>query len=110
MKLLLDENLSRRIVPFLEKDFPGSTQVALIGMERASDEELWLYAKNNGYCIVTKDADFYDLSLVKGAPPKVIWLKSGNTTKSAVTEILLANRSYIEKMLATIDTTCVELY
>ena len=110
MKLLLDENLSRRILPFLETDFPGSTQVALIGMERATDEEVWHYAKSNGFCIVTKDADFYDLSLVKGAPPKVVWLKSGNMTKSAVAQILLTNRPYIEEMLATVDTTCVELY
>ena len=110
MKLLLDENLSRRILPFLETNYPGSTQVALIGMERASDEEIWHYAKNNGFCIVTKDADFYDLSLVNGAPPKVIWLKNGNVTKSAVAQILLANRHYIEEMLAMIDTTCVELY
>jgi len=29
MKLLLDENLSRRIVPFLQTIFPGSSQVAL---------------------------------------------------------------------------------
>jgi predicted nuclease of predicted toxin-antitoxin system len=26
MKLLLDENLSRRLVPFLQHDFPGSAQ------------------------------------------------------------------------------------
>ena len=37
MKLLLDENLSRRVVPFLQTAYPGSTQVALAGMERASD-------------------------------------------------------------------------
>lgn len=110
MKLLLDENLSRRIVPFLETDFPGSTQVALIGMERASDEDIWRYARDNGFFIVTKDADFYDLSLIRGAPPKVIWLKSGNVTKSAVAQILLTNRAYIEDMLAAAEITCVELY
>jgi len=44
MKRLLDENLSHRIVPFLEQDCPGSTQVALIGMERSSVEAVWRYA------------------------------------------------------------------
>lgn len=110
MKLLLDENLSRRIVPFLETDFPGSTQVALIGMERASDEEIWRYAKDSGFCIVTKDADFYDLSLIRGVPPKVIWIKSGNATRLAVVQALLANRAYIEDTLAAEEITCVELY
>jgi predicted nuclease of predicted toxin-antitoxin system len=53
MKLLLDENLSRRIIPFVEAHFPGSTQVALIGVERATDEEIWCYARDNGFCIVS---------------------------------------------------------
>lgn len=39
MKLLLDENLSRRLVPYLQKDFPESTQVTLVGLETASDIE-----------------------------------------------------------------------
>jgi predicted nuclease of predicted toxin-antitoxin system len=57
MKLLLDENLSRRLIPFLQQDFPGSTQVALIGLERADDGEIWEFAKANGFVIVTRDAD-----------------------------------------------------
>jgi hypothetical protein len=35
VKLLLDENLSRRIVPFLQADFPGTSQVA---------QSLWIVA------------------------------------------------------------------
>lgn len=58
MKLLLDENLSRRIIPFLQNDYPGSTQIALLGMERANDLEVWRYAKDNHYVIVSKDSDF----------------------------------------------------
>lgn len=68
MKLLLDENLSRRIVPFLQTDYPDSTQIALVNMETASDRKVWQFAKENDYVIVTKDSDFYDLSLVLGTP------------------------------------------
>lgn len=32
MKLLLDENLSRRLAPFLQTDYSGSSQVALLGL------------------------------------------------------------------------------
>ena len=78
MKLLLDENLSRRLVPFLQQDYPGSTQVALIGLERADDKDIWEFAKTNGFVIVTRDADFEDMSIVKGRPPQVIWLKTSN--------------------------------
>lgn len=38
MKLLLDENLSRRVVPFIQHAYPGSTQVALLGMENAANK------------------------------------------------------------------------
>ena len=110
MKLLLDENLSRRIVPFLEADFPGTSQVALLGLERASDTEIWQYARNNGFCIVTRDADFYDLSLLRGSPPKVVWLRTGNVTRAAIARLLLDNRVFLEERLADVDITCVELY
>jgi predicted nuclease of predicted toxin-antitoxin system len=45
MKLLLDENLSKRLIPFLQHDFPGSTQVVLLGMQSASDKDVWQKAK-----------------------------------------------------------------
>ena len=110
MKLLLDENLSRRIVPFLQTDYPGSTQVALVNREKASDQEIWQYAKDEGYVIVTKDSDFYDLSLVHGTPPKIIWLKTGNLSKSAATGLLLDNKEKIEMLLEQDDMACVEIY
>jgi hypothetical protein len=46
MKLLLDENLSRRLVPFLQHDFAGSSQVVLEGLASCSDTELWNFAEN----------------------------------------------------------------
>lgn len=110
MKLLLDENLSRRIAPFLQKAFPGSTQIALLGMETATDRDVWVYAKNNDFVIVTKDSDFYDLSLVLGTPPRVIWIKTGNTTKSAITALLLNNQEKLESLLLVDQLSCVELY
>lgn len=110
MKLLLDENLSRRVVPLLVTDFPGTTQIALQGMEQASDSEIWQFARENDFVIVTKDADFYELSLLHGAPPKVIWLKTGNVAKAEIVSVLLGNRVAIEEALASIVVNCVELY
>lgn len=49
MKLLLDENLSRRLVPFLQEDYPGTSQVVLEGLEQATDREIWQYAKEKGF-------------------------------------------------------------
>lgn len=78
MKLLLDENLSRRIVPFLQTIFPGSSQVALLRLESKSDSEIWQYAKGNGFVIVSRDSDFQERSLIAGHPPQVVWLKIPN--------------------------------
>ena len=110
MKLLLDENLSRRIVPFLENEYPASTQVTLIGMEQASDREVWEYAKTQDFVIVTHDSDFYELSLLYGQPPKVIWLKSGNQTKASTVNILKNNLNSITKALLDNDKACIENY
>ena len=109
MKLLLDENLSRRIVPFLQTAFPGSTQIALLGLETASDSEIWQYAKDNGYVIVSRDSDFQERSLVAGHPPQVIWLKIPNRSKTVVLNILLEHRAEIEQALIEQNLACVEL-
>lgn len=88
MKLLLDQNLSRRMLPELEKHYSGSTQVALIEMDKSPDLLIWEYAKDNDFLIVTKDSDFQELSLLLGEPPKVIWLKCGNKPKQFVIKII----------------------
>jgi predicted nuclease of predicted toxin-antitoxin system len=110
MKLMLDENLSRRIVPFLQSEYPGSTQVALVGLERASDREIRDYAKKNEFVIVTRDADFYEMSVLFGQPPKIIWLKTGNQSKAATINVLLSNRETIEMSLLKGAKTCIEIY
>lgn len=109
MKLLLDENLSRRMVPFLQGSYPGSSQVALEGLERADDHVVWTYARDKGYVIVTKDSDFHELSLVRGSPPKVIWLRVGNSGKANLIRLLTENVAAIKAMLADDGIGCVEI-
>lgn len=109
MKLLLDENLSRRIVPFLQAAFPGSSQVTLLNLESASDSEIWQYAKTNGFIIVSRDSDFQERSLVTGHPPQVVWLKIPNRSKTVVLNILLDHHTEIEQALVEQNRACVEI-
>jgi len=109
MKLLLDENLSRRIVPFLQSAFPGSAQVALLGLETVADAEIWRYAKENGFVIVSRDSDFHERSLIEGHPPQVVLLKIPNRSSAAVLNILLEHRMEIELALLQEDRACVEI-
>jgi predicted nuclease of predicted toxin-antitoxin system len=90
LKLLFDENLSPRLVPAIVDLFPGSRHIEDCGLLAASDEQVWQYARTNEFAIVTKDADFAEMSRLLGSPPKVVWLRIGNCTTSRA-ELVLAN-------------------
>ena len=72
MKLLFDQNLSFKLCRKLADLFPDSNQVRLLGMDRADDMIVWEFAKANGFTIVTQDSEFFDLSGLRGYPPKII--------------------------------------
>lgn len=110
MKLLLDQNLSYRIVQSLEAAYPDSTQVSLLGMGEATDKAIWDYAQQQGYAIVTLDADFHEYSLLLSGPPLIIWLKCGNQPKRVILDKLLNSREGIEQAQADSDIWCVEIY
>jgi predicted nuclease of predicted toxin-antitoxin system len=109
VKFLLDENISRRILPALQQQFPGSTQVALLGMEQWDDRQLWEFAKANDFVIVTRDDDFRQLSQVLGFPPKVILLALGNCSNQRVLDALISAEE-LTRLLIDPDTGLVELY
>ncbi|MEK7950489.1 DUF5615 family PIN-like protein [Luteolibacter soli] len=80
MRLLFDQNLSHRLVSALADLFPGSQHVRLLGMAEAEDLSIWDYAKSHGFIIVTYDSDYADWNKLRGAPPKIVWLRCGNTS------------------------------
>ena len=110
MKLLLDQNISRRIVPALDAVWPGSKQVALLELDRASDAQLWEYARDHGSVIVTKDSDFEEPGLLKGSPPKVIWLRLGNVSNQQILDALPGRRAELETLIGEEGLDCIELH
>jgi len=92
VKLLLDENLSPRLVRRIEDLFPGSLHVHSEGLKQSPDQAVWEFAKSSGFSIVTADADFYDLAIALGAPPKVISLR-GCDYPTAVAEGIIRNQA-----------------
>jgi predicted nuclease of predicted toxin-antitoxin system len=72
MKLLFDHNLPPLLVSRLADLFPQSQHVFALGLDRASDWEIRDFARQSDYSIVTKDADFSDLCVLLGFPPKII--------------------------------------
>lgn len=100
MKLLVDENLPARLARVLAEQFPGSHHVRDIGLERASDTEIWQIALRDEYTLLSKDSDFIDISVVNGHPPKVIWLRSGNRSTHALIDIA---RSHLDAIRLFIE-------
>ena len=88
MKLLYDENLSRRLLRHLADLYPDSEHVVPAGLEGEDDRSIWAYAGSRGLVIVTKDWDFVQLSSLLGHPPKVVWLRLGNCSTRNVAEVL----------------------
>jgi predicted nuclease of predicted toxin-antitoxin system len=75
VKLLFDENLSRKLCFRLHELYPGAKHVADVDLLHASDADIWDHAKVHGYVIVTTDSDFFDIATSTGPPPKVVWLR-----------------------------------
>ena len=96
MKLLLDHNLSHKLVRRLADIFPASAQTKLLGFGAVDDPIIWQHAKENGFVVVTLDKDFSELALQRGVPPKIIWLRCGNSTVAEVERLLRANFKDIE--------------
>ena len=78
MRLLFDEQLSARLCSMLADVYPDSLHVGQVGLSGASDEAVWGVAAKRGCALVSKDEDFHRLSVLRGAPPKVIWIRLGN--------------------------------
>lgn len=88
MKLLYDNNLSHKLVARLNDIFPDSTHVMLENLDESEDQKIWFFAKEKGYTIITKDADYNEISVIKGFPPKIIWLTIGNCKIQDVERII----------------------
>lgn len=98
MKLLFDQNLSPKLVNQLASVYPNSSHVYLLGLDTSPDKDIWDYAKLNGYILVTKDADFGDMSMLRGFPPKVVWLRRGNCSANDIEKILRGHYADIEAL------------
>ena len=112
MKLLFDQNISFRIISKIEANFPEAKQVKQLGIENYSDVKIWKFAKENEFSIVTFDADFFDLSNLKGHPPKIIWLRFGNTKTDFLADIINSRNSIINDFISSdayLEIACLEI-
>ena len=103
-KLLFDENLCFRLVKLLAESFPESVHTDDAGLRGCQDGDVWNYAREHGFVLVSKDNDFRQISFLRGAPPKVVWLRIGNAPTTAVIDLLRSRAADIESFARDIDT------
>lgn len=106
MKLLLDQNLSRRLVPLLSPAFRGVRHVTQVGLAGATDIRIWRYARNHGFAVISKDSDFLHRAMICGHPPKVIHVQMGNAPTGHIARFLMSRRNDVRSFLSN-DTESV---
>ena len=112
MKLLFDQNISFRVIQQISNYFPEAKHVRDFDLQFASDREIWKYAKDNEYNIVTLDSDFYDIVTLIGHPPKIIWLRLGNTSCLNLARVFSVHQENIKSFITDIhykDIGCLEI-
>lgn len=103
IRLLLDENVSEVLVRALAVRYPDGLHVRMLGLHGAADLKLWDLAIREQCVLVTKDEDFVTLSVLRGAPPKVVWLNVGNAGTAAIAKLLLMSADAIDQFVAHPD-------
>ncbi len=109
MKLLFDQNISHRILYLLPEQFSGSTSLKKEGLINSSDRDVWQFAKNFNFVIVTQDSDFNNLNLLLGFPPKIIWIRAGNVKTKVLVDILSQRYDEIKSFINDEEYGCFEI-
>ena len=110
MKLLFDENISFKIIKSIEKFFPESIHCRSITQEVLTDLQIWQYAKIHELTIVTFDSDFYEWMMLKGYPPKIVWLRMGNSTTDSIDNVLNEKSNALNEFLKDEELGLFEIY
>jgi predicted nuclease of predicted toxin-antitoxin system len=109
VRLLIDEQLPARLCDLPADLYPQSLHVTQIGLGGATDEAVWSAAAEHGCVLVTKDEDFHRLSVLRGGPPRVIWLRLGNASTDEVARLLRERRGDIARFQRQDEVTVLEL-
>jgi predicted nuclease of predicted toxin-antitoxin system len=109
MKLLIDENISHRILKLVNDNFPRSKHATAI-RKRITDLEIWNYAKENGFVIVTYDEDFHEWQQLRGYLPRIVWLRIGNTSTKRIAQVLNSNKGKIKEMITRKNIGMLEIH
>jgi predicted nuclease of predicted toxin-antitoxin system len=110
LKLLFDHHLSPTLVRQLSDLFPDSEHVWNLGLHQLSDRAIWSYAREHDFTVVSKDADFSEISMELGYPPKLIWLQIENLSTDEVEDLIRSNLPKISELPSATDRAILVLF
>ena len=104
MTLWLDAHLSPRIARWVSETFGfEATPVRELNLRESEDDFIFFAARKANAIVITKASDFVDLLERHGSPPKIIWLTCGNTSETALKQILSSALAEAIKLLEAGD-------
>lgn len=111
MRLLLDANISWRLAALLKPHFEDCQHVDQTGLPvPAKDLAIWNYAAANAMIIVTNDDDFLNLARLKGFPPKVVLLRTGNQSNDFILSLLIKYKQEIRTLQTATEIGVLEIF
>lgn len=99
MRLLLDENVSWRLAAYLRPHCAAVLHVREVNLDNSPDTSIWHYARQHGYDVVTKDADFVRLVVANGFPPRVVAIQNAQVPVGDLAGFLLAQLPQLRQFL-----------
>jgi predicted nuclease of predicted toxin-antitoxin system len=110
MRILLDQNLSFKLANKLKPIFGDVFHIKDFDLLNTKDSVIWQFAKTNNYSIISFDSDFYDISILNGYPPKIIWIRTFDQTSKNIEAILINFQKQIIQFLSeNDDNSCLEI-
>jgi predicted nuclease of predicted toxin-antitoxin system len=98
MKFIVDAQLPRRLAQELAASGHDAIHTLdLAAGNRTQDQEIVSIAIRENRIVITKDNDFVSSFLLRGAPPKLLLISTGNISNDKLSELLAANLIALEK-------------
>ena len=104
MKFIVDAQLPRRLAR--ELAVFGHDAVHTLDLpagNRTQDKEIITLAIRENRIVVTKDNDFVTSFLLRGTPPKLLLISTGNISNDDLSKLLAANLSTLENAFSNYD-------
>lgn len=101
MKFLIDNQLPQLLAAYLNRRGHESTHVIELKLDEADDKDLWKYAQQDGFILITKDEDFIFLASRPGDSGRMVWVRLGNCRNAALIE---AFENSLESLVEVFNT------